>query len=223
MGAGFGGFPEDAPRFLGELAKNNNKAWFEANKGRYIEGVKAPAEEFARALSARMQKTFPGLKPLCAKVFRIHRDIRFSHDKTPYKTHIGIRFSGEGGKGCSLPFFYVQIEAGRLWLVTGIKAFERQGMDAYRRTLADTRQAARLARLVAGLKEKGLEPGGEKTKRLPPGLNADGPAAELGKHKGLYVEESLPRAAVLHQPELVDYCVERFKRAKPLYDWLGKL
>ncbi len=223
MAAGFGGFPEDTPRFLGELAKNNNKLWFEENKGRYIDGVKEPAEEFARALTGRMQKKFPDLKPLCAKVFRIHRDIRFSHDKTPYKTHIGIRLSWESGKGCSLPFFYVQIEAGGLWLVTGVKAFERQAMEAYRRALADTRQAARLVRLVDGLTGKGLKLGGEKTKRLPPGLNGEGPAAELGKHKGLYVEESLPLAAVLHQPELVEYCVDRFKRAKPLYDWLGKL
>jgi len=219
----FHGFPRETPRFLEELARNNNRPWFEENKDRYTRCMKEPAAEFARALEIKIRKTFPGQGPLKAKIFRVHRDIRFSRDKTPYKAHIGIRFSEESAKGCADPFFYVQIAAKELWLVTGIKEFEREEVVRFRAALADPVRSASLTRTLARLSSLGMEPQGEKYKRLPPGVDAGAPIAELAKHKGLYVEESLPLPEALYEPGFPEYCALRFKRAKPLYDWLKAL
>jgi uncharacterized protein (TIGR02453 family) len=219
----FQGFPRGTPRFLGQLSKNNNRPWFEKNKARFTCSFKEPAETFARALSEAMRKTFPDLDPLAVKIFQVHRDIRFSRDKTPYKTHIGIRLSGEPGQGCGAPFFYVQIEAEALRLVTGIKALEGKTAVRYRQAMSDAGRGQALARVIAGLAKRGLDPQGEKYKRMPPGVDAAGPAAELAKYKGLYVVETLPLPADFHTPRLPEFCARRFKPAKPLYDWLSRL
>jgi hypothetical protein len=117
----------------------------------------------------------------------------------------------------------VQIAAKELWLVTGIKEFEREEVVRFRAALADPARSASLTRRLARLSSLGLEPQGEKYKRLPPGVDAGAPIAELAKHKGLYVEESLPLPAALYEPGFPKYCALRFKRAKPLYDWLKAL
>lgn len=87
----FSGFPPETFAFLADLARNNNKPWFDRNKDRYKEYVEAPAHAFMDALEWELEEKFPDIGKTHGKLFRIYRDTRFSKDKTPYKTHIGIR------------------------------------------------------------------------------------------------------------------------------------
>src|SRR5271170_2375848 len=99
--ATFQGFSKDTVGFLKDLARNNNTQWFHANRERYEETVKKPSLGFLGALIYGLKKILPEVKD--GKVMRINRDIRFSKDKSPYKTHIALMLWDENmkGKGCS--------------------------------------------------------------------------------------------------------------------------
>lgn len=88
----FQGFPKETFAFLSDLSSNNRKAWFDANRDRFRRVVEQPVQDFVSVMCSWLTHAFRDIKHLAAKIFRIHRDIRFSKDKTPYKTHIGIRF-----------------------------------------------------------------------------------------------------------------------------------
>jgi uncharacterized protein (TIGR02453 family) len=102
-------------KFLDELAANNNRTWFEANKPRYESLVREPALEFISAMGPALEKFAPHSRADPRKVggslMRVFRDTRFSRDKTPYKTNIGIQFRHELGKDVHAPGFYVHLAA----------------------------------------------------------------------------------------------------------------
>ncbi len=106
-------FTQSTFTFLDELAANNNKAWFEANKARYESLVREPAFDFIEAMEPSLAKLAPNFRAEPKKVggslMRVFRDTRFSRDKTPYKTNIGIQFRHALGKDIHAPGFYVHI------------------------------------------------------------------------------------------------------------------
>ena len=98
----FQGFPKDTFSFLSDLSLNNQKAWFDANKDRFRRVVEQPVQEFVLAMCARLIHAFEEITHLEGKIFRIHRDIRFSKDKTPYKTHQGAFVRVGEATGCRI-------------------------------------------------------------------------------------------------------------------------
>lgn len=84
----FEGFPGEAQTFLGELRDNNTREWFTAQRARHERLIKAPAEAFVAALAPRLA-SLAG-KPVTGKIFRVHCDVRFSHDKSPYNAHLHV-------------------------------------------------------------------------------------------------------------------------------------
>jgi uncharacterized protein (TIGR02453 family) len=110
-------------KFLDELAANNNRAWFEANKPRYESLVREPALEFIAAMGPVLEAFAPHFRADPRKVggslMRVFRDTRFSRDKTPYKTNIGIQFRHELGKDVHAPGFYVHVATGECFLAVG--------------------------------------------------------------------------------------------------------
>ena len=99
--------------FLKDLAENNNREWFKANKDRYDEDVKEPALAFVQAFSAKLEKLSPHFRadPRAngGSLFRIYRDTRFSKDKSPYKTYTGIQFRHYAAKDAHAPGFYLHL------------------------------------------------------------------------------------------------------------------
>jgi uncharacterized protein (TIGR02453 family) len=219
----FQGFPKETFSFLSELSSNNRKAWFDANKGRFQRVVEQPVQDFVSVMCAHLVHAFRDIKHLEGKVFRIHRDIRFSKDRTPYKTHIGIRFSEDASKNCAAPFFYVQLEAEKLLFATGQKEFEGEALDRYRAAVMDARTGRALAALVNTARhcDAGLQ--GEQLQKVPRGYPADHARADLLRFKGLYIESSLPVTQQVCSSECVQICLDQFARGKPLYDWLKRL
>ncbi len=116
-------FTQSTFTFLDELAANNNKAWFEANKGRYESLVREPAFDFIEAMESPLAKFAPNFRAEPKKVggslMRVFRDTRFSRDKTPYKTNIGIQFRHALGKDIHAPGFYVHIASDECFLAVG--------------------------------------------------------------------------------------------------------
>ncbi len=116
-------FSKATLKFLDELAANNNRAWFEANKPRYESLVREPAMEFIAAMGPVLESFAPHFRAKARKVggslMRVYRDTRFSHIKTPYKTNIGIQFRHALGKDVHAPGFYVHIATDECFFAVG--------------------------------------------------------------------------------------------------------
>lgn len=118
-------FSAELFKFLRELAANNNRDWFQANKERYEQRVRNPILRFISDVGPRLARISPHLvadpRPSGGSLFRIYRDTRFSHDKSPYKTHLGVHFFHESGKtASSVPGFYLHLVPGESFAAGGI-------------------------------------------------------------------------------------------------------
>jgi uncharacterized protein (TIGR02453 family) len=111
-------------RFFRQLKKNNNRDWFLTNKARYEEVVRDPLLEFVSDFGQHLHRIHPRLvadpRPVGGALFRIHRDVRFSPDKTPYKTSAGLRFPHEEGRDVHAPGYYLHLEPGAVFAAAGI-------------------------------------------------------------------------------------------------------
>ena len=219
----FQGFPKETFSFLSDLSSNNRKVWFDAHKDWFRRVVEQPVQEFVSVMCTRLTHAFRDIKHLDAKIFRIHRDIRFSKDKTPYKTYIGIRFNEDASKNCAAPFFYVQLEAERLLFATGQKEFEGEALDRYRMAVMDAESGRSLDTLVNKMRRGGADLQGEQLHKVPRGYPADHARADLLRFKGLYIENCMPVTKQVYGPEFVGICLDQFLKGKPLYDWLKRL
>jgi len=225
----FVGFPEKGLRFLSELKKNNNRDWFEERKDDYRQAVAQPAQAFVVALGRRLQSISKGViydtrLNGSGSVMRVYRDTRFSKDKTPYKDWLGVLFWEGKRKKMENPGYYVHIDPQGSFVGAGHYHFPKSFFDAYREAVADPKTGKQLEQILAGIeKTKGLLLGGERTKRVPRGFDAEHPRAELLKHKGLYAyTEPIPRKQ-LKTPEFVDYCYGWCKKMAPLQNWMVKV
>ncbi|MBE9524604.1 MAG: DUF2461 domain-containing protein, partial [Chloroflexi bacterium] len=136
----FDGFPVETINFLAALRTNNNKPWFVEHKSDYESFFISPAREFAVAMGARLRELSPGViaDPRVNKsIFRIYRDVRFSHDKTPYKTHLALFFWVGNGAKLENPGYYFHLDADNLMLGGGIYQFSKPLLKAYRNAVID--------------------------------------------------------------------------------------
>jgi uncharacterized protein (TIGR02453 family) len=117
-------FSPDLFRFLDDLAEHNDRAWFKANRGRYEECVQEPAVEFVAGFASRLRRISPHLvadaRPVGGSLFRIQRDTRFSKDKTPYKTNLGISFRHEQAADVHAPGYHLHLEPGSVFAAAGV-------------------------------------------------------------------------------------------------------
>lgn len=226
----FEGFPGEAVAFLSELSRNNNKTWFDAHRGVYETVVISPALSFIGAMGAVLQSLAPSVKPeqrVGGSLFRIHRDLRFSPDKTPYKTHVGIRFRDREATvspRCTGPLFYVEFSAKSLRLGVGVKQFDPKTLSVYRDLVAGEggdprhRHMLRDAMELAG--RQGNDILGPVLTRPPRGYGGSSADQELLKRKGFFVlwEGALPKE--IHGPEFIEYCERWFRPYVPLFESL---
>jgi len=116
-------FTKNTFQFLDELAANNNRAWFEANKSNYELLVREPALDFIAEMDAVLATIAPAFRAIPRKtggsLMRVYRDTRFSRDKTPYKTNIGIQFRHQLGKDVHAPGFYLHIDPDECFFAAG--------------------------------------------------------------------------------------------------------
>jgi uncharacterized protein (TIGR02453 family) len=215
----FRGFDKDAIAFLHELTIEMNRDWFEANKDRYKRVWVEPLTALLETVAGKLARTYAPVK-LTPHVFRIYRDVRFSKDKTPYKTHVaGVLRAGTAGSG-----MYFHVETGEEWVGAGTYYFEDDRLRSWRRLVAADRTGKDIAGIVAKLRKQGYEVGGhEDYKKVPRPYAADHPRAEFLKMKGLTAAfPQMPRG-MLHRAELADWIVEHARRVAPMVKWLGKV
>src|SRR5437016_14541020 len=161
--------------FFRDLGKNNRKEWFEANKPRYEEVVQEPAGRFVRDASRRLKKMSPHLvreaQAYGGSISRIYRDIRFSPDKSPYKTHIGIHFWHDkaGPPEHMTPGYFLHLESGESGVHSGVWHPEPRILNKIRDRIVDEPNAWKTV-----LRSK-IQFEGESLKRPPPGYDPNHP------------------------------------------------
>ncbi|MFN2202507.1 MAG: DUF2461 domain-containing protein [Caldilineaceae bacterium] len=225
----FSGFPEDVLDFLDELSKNNNKEWFDANKQRYTEGVIANVPAFVTALGERLQAeispriTYDTRTNGAGSMMRIYRDTRFSKDKTPYKTNVAFAFWEGPRKKMENSSFGFQFGTFGAGLYGGMWHFPKDLLDLYRKAVDHEIHGPELEDAIASVQRAGCAVSADTYKQLPSGYDADHPRAELLKYKGLHASPPQFDVQVVTTPQLVDVCLEGFKKMAPLQQWLARL
>jgi len=215
----FLGFPQTMG-FLRELRANNDRGWFNAHKATYEAAYRAPAEAFTAELRPRLE-ALAGVQ-LGAKVFRVHRDVRFSKDKSPYNTHLHIGFQAQRlpGELRRRGGFYFGIDPETVTLGVGAFDFGPADLERYRRAVADESDGGELAALLSRLQARQDPP---DLKRVPAPYPADHPRSELLRHKGLNVWRDIDDPALIASPELVDAVVAHFQALDPVNGWLTEV
>ncbi len=213
----FAGFPTEAMPFLADLKANNTREWFTAHKAVYERAVKAAGEEFVAAIAPRLE-ALAG-EPVRPKIFRIHRDVRFSKDKRPYNAHLHIGFHAgepkENGAG-----FYVGLEPQRLVVGTGVWGLSGADLDRFRAAVAHDFSGGELEAMLANLRAAGFRVEGEALKRTPPPYPADHPRAELLRHKSLTAWRDIDDPAVICSPAVTGVCMDAFEAVAPRPRWI---
>jgi uncharacterized protein (TIGR02453 family) len=205
----FEGFPDEGLVFYEGLEADNSKTYWTRHKGDYDAHVRKP-------LLSLLDELAPEFGP--AKVFRPYRDVRFSNDKTPYKTHQGAVVTPEGRGAGS---WYVQISADGLYVAGGAWRLESDQVERYRRAVADDVQGGRLQAEVDRLTAAGFGIGGDTLTRVPSGHPADGPRVELLKHKSLHASRHWEPAEWLHERRALDEVRAAWREMQTLNAWLA--
>lgn len=202
LASGFGGFGESVIEFFDGLEADNSKAYWTDHRAAYESDIRAPM----LALLAAVESEFgPG------KIFRPYRDVRFSADKTPYKTHCGAT-AGE---------HYVQVGADGLMVAAGQYQMAPDQVARFRTAVDDQRRGTDLQKRLAAGRADGVTIGGDTLKTRPRGVDPAHPRLELMRHKSLYGWRSFPPDDVLHEPATLERVVTTWRALQPLIDWLA--
>jgi uncharacterized protein (TIGR02453 family) len=205
----FEGFPDEGLLFYEGLEADNSKTYWTRHKGDYDAFVRKP-------LLAMLEELEPEFGS--AKVFRPYRDVRFSNDKTPYKTHQGAVVVPEGrGAGA----WYVQISADGLHVAGGSWRLESDQVDRFRRAVADEVQGPRLEQEVGRLAAAGFDIRGDRLTRVPSGYAADAPRVDLLKHKAMHAARSWEPADWLHERRALEEVRAAWRELQTLNAWLA--
>jgi uncharacterized protein (TIGR02453 family) len=222
--SGFQGFADAKGTFFKRLAKKNEREWFQAHKVEFEEGWNAPMKLLLADVREAIDAKYEHCDLAEPKVFRIFRDVRFSKDKSPYKTHIGgfIPLERKGKKVTDLPMaLYFHVGADETFGAAGHYMMEPESLERFRAAVADDKRGKELEKILATLAKKGFEADShERLKRVPKGFPADHPRAEMLKRKGLTVSFPPLPAGLLAKPKLVAWLAEGCKTAAPLVEWL---
>lgn len=215
-------FSSETFAFLRELAANNDREWFQANKPRYEAHVKDPAirfiKEFGEHLKGISWHFVADPRPVGGSLFRIYRDTRFSRDKSPYKTHTGIQFRHVRGKDVHAPGFYLHLEPRNVFAGIGMWHPDAAALARIRDAICDAPPSwkrvvkARLFRSVYKMD-------GESLIRAPKGYDPDHPLIEDLKRKDFVAVTNLTQKSVT-SPDFPKELARIFKAGGPFVKFL---
>jgi uncharacterized protein (TIGR02453 family) len=201
----FEGWPAEALEFYEGLAADNSKSYWLAHKDIYETCVLAPMRELVSELEPQHGGE--------SKIFRPYRDVRFSKDKSPYKTEIAAVFGDS----------YVRLSADGLGAGRGMHEMATDQLDRYRQTVAADPAGSALAKIVETLREQDISAQGhESLKKVPRGYPPDHPRADLLRQKGLYAWKHWPVEPWLGTPAARNEVLSFVTAVQPLSDWLSR-
>lgn len=203
----FRGWPEEAFEFYAELELNNQRSWWQAHRDVYEVAVRAPFETVMDAVEDEFGTM---------RMFRPNRDVRFSKDKSPYKTAAAAMTESEGGSA-----YYVQISSEGLFVGAGMYHMATDQLERFRSALLDDRQGSAIAGIADDLEATGFEIGAIDTlKTAPRGWPKDHPRTALARRKGLMMGRTFPRAKWQSTSRALDRITGVWHSAEAMVEWL---
>ncbi len=224
--ATFNGFPRDLPEFYRELSLNNDRGWFEENRQRYDRYVLRPAIAFVEAMGERLRLISPHIvadprTSGAGSIFRIYRDTRFSKDKTPFKTYLGIFFWEGSRNKMDNSGFYFHLAPTQLTLYAGIYEFPRDCLTTYRDAVVHPDHGDALRQAIQQVQAAGrYEIGGRHYKKTPAGYDPSHPNADYLLYRSLYASTGGDLPSQVFGADLLDYCLDRFTDMAPIHKWI---
>ena len=219
-------FPMKTLSFLKKLSKNNSREWFEAHRDEYNSDFLEPALQLVVEIGEKLSKIAPNIQAIPKidkSIFRLHRDVRFSKDKSPYKTNLGIYF-WEGKKKMDSPGFYFEVNTKGFFYGSGIYMPSKEQWKLYRDAVSNPQLGKELdAAVKKVLKKDDYEIGGKKYKKVPKGFDPDSPYAEYLLYEGLYAFYDSENINELTKADVVDFSIKKFKDMLPVHQWLVKV
>ncbi|MEK7250756.1 MAG: DUF2461 domain-containing protein [Bacteroidota bacterium] len=218
----FEGFPKSGIDFLKKLKKNNNREWFQNYKHEYEESVKFPMQCLIATLAHELRDEIPEMEFNPKRsIFRIHRDVRFSKNKAPYKTNIAAAFELKGKKkSTETPGLYVGIEPGSVFVGGGLYMPWGEQLKAIRQAII-----AKPEEYLAIIEDKRFKKVfggimGDKLQKAPLGIAKDHPMIEHLKHKQFFVGKEWNSESLCYSKKFSDTIAEVFIDTMPLVRWL---
>ncbi len=203
MAEGFTGFPRAATEFFRELARNNNREWFQGHKDVYEQACREP-------LKALVAELDPMGTP---RISRINRDMRFARDGAPYRTHLA---TGVGRN-------YINLSSEGLWIGTGVYRPEPAVLQKLRQAIDADKAGRELTRIVSVLRRKGYDVDThESVKSAPRGFAADHPRLDLLRMKDIFAGKIIKPGPVLASRKSVPAVKKIMAEVRPLSEWLAR-
>ena len=210
-------------RFLENLRDNNNRQWFQANKGRYEREVLEPCLAFIREFGPRLRKISPFFvaseERVGGSLMRVYRDTRFAKDKTPYKTNVGIQFRHELGRDVHAPGFYVHIEPQEYFLALGVWRPDRDSLHQIRQAILERPEQWKRALRTKMIRQTQFVLVGDSLKRPPRDCPADHPLIEDLKRTDYVAWRDLEQGDVFGD-DFLGCVAESFAAGRPFMRFL---
>lgn len=203
----FTGIPVAALDFYDDLEQDNTKAFWDSHKDVYLHSVKQPMLAAADSLEDEFGE---------GKLFRPNRDVRFSRDKSPYKTHQGLYVATAEATG-----YYLQVSAAGVMVGVGFYDAKPDRLARIRAAI-DGPHGPALEKVIARLRDQGWTVGGDTVATAPRGYAKDHPRIELLRHKTLSVSKQYGFDPFVHTPELLDHVSRDWRAGTPLLQWLSR-
>jgi len=223
-GTRYAGFNDSTIRFLEELAANNNRDWFKENKPRYEELVLDVALRFIQSMQQPLAEIAPHFVAVPTRVggslMRVYRDTRFSRNKLPYKTNIGIQFRHEQAKDVHSPGYYVHIEPDNVFLGAGMWMPDSDPLRAIRERIATKTSEWQRVRSDAAFKRH-FKLGGQSLVRPPRGFDKEHECIDDIKRKSFIAVKEMDIGACVN-PRFQQKVETSFKAATPFMQFLCK-
>jgi uncharacterized protein (TIGR02453 family) len=220
----FCGFSPSTIRFLGELSRNNERAWFESHRADCESNLIEPAKEFVAALGPRLRELdakVQAIPRVRGSIKPMERRMRFRKgEQLPYKDSLDLSFWSGRRRAWDNSGFFLRLTPVRLVLAAGMIEFQKERLARYREHVQGDQRGAPLAAIVNDLRADGYFVGGESYKKTPRGVPADHPRAELLKHSGLFATFDGEHPKELGTPAFVDFAFSHFARMAKLHTWL---
>lgn len=218
---GFEGIPPGATRLLVELSLRQDKLWYAAHKSEIEAVAQAPLRALVADAVPALRKLYPR-QDLTPKSFRLHRDVRFSRDKSPFKDHAAavVMVGADKQPGSAVAALYLQVgldEGG----AAGLWSMQPEQLTRFRRAVLHERHGARLVTLLRAAEAKGHRViSAAQLSRAPRGVDPAHPRISLLQRKGLALDFPAIPARLRHSKALLAWCIDRARETAPTVRWL---
>ena len=219
-------FPQKTVLFLKKLSRNNSREWFEKNRELYNSNFLEPAINFIIEMGEKLFPIAPNINvipKIDKSIFRIHRDVRFSKNKAPYKTNMGLYFWEGPGKKMEGSGYYFHLEQKGFGAGAGMYMFSKEHLKKFRDIVSVPKKGKELDLIIKKITRNGVyETGGKKFKKTPRGYDPKGKYAEYLLYEGLYAWYDGKDFAEISNGNAVDVIFKKFKDMSALHNWLVK-